>query len=110
MFELTYPDSCGSLKIKQARINSKRSHLGLVTLSELRWRNRWSGSGSGSSGSKSSGGGGNNESGGRLESGRSWRSGRWSGDWVRWSGASSGGASLRREATNSISDLIKGNL
>jgi hypothetical protein len=54
------------------------------------------------------GGGGNRGSGGRLKSGRSWRSGRSSGDWVERRGASSGGARPRREATNSVDDLIRG--
>jgi hypothetical protein len=79
--ELTYLDSYGSLKIKQSRINSKWSHLSLVTLPEARWRNRWSGSGNGSIRRWSGGGGGHIRCGGRLESGKSWRSGRWSGDW-----------------------------
>jgi hypothetical protein len=106
--EPTCPVSCGSLKIKQTRISSKWSHLGLVALLKARWRNRWSGSGSRSSGSRSSGGGGSSGSSGRLKSGRSWRSGRWSGDWVERSGASSGGARPRGEATNSVGDLIRG--
>jgi hypothetical protein len=110
MFEPTYPGSYGSLKIKQASISSKRSHLSLVTLLEARWRNKWSGSGSGSSGSWSGGGGGSSGSSGRLESDRSSRSGRWSGDWVGRSGASSGGASPRPEATDSEGDLIRRNM
>jgi hypothetical protein len=105
--EPMHPGSCGSLKVEQAWVRVKRTHLWLITLPEARWRNRWNGSGN--SGSWCGGGNGHNRCGGRLKSGRGWRSGRrWSGEWVGRVEPRRSGASPRRESTNSEGYLIKG--